>query len=339
MTALVTPHRLADAVLRRLEKSACRVNAYWIGVSEDRNEYAATLTGELRDEPVVVVIVREARFTNPNALLADFIELVERNQDLCEERLDPSDPKYAFVLLSRSELGMPHISSPVVLPPWFPIDGGTSVSMVIEDLTWRADAPFGAAEVKVGELCEDLLELEQTLLTRISEVRAQDHDRRKTMSFLDLVRREKGEKLEGILQAASQHRASITTPSAFRPSLRDARSLIARLWGVAQESQPERLTAPSKALAAALDLPEEFDRDWHESLASVLRRPSAGEGAVRLRFARNILLTVGTACQLITAAAHSDAYEHYPVSLLQSFSYDIRRSLVDAEAVVSALAD
>ena len=72
------------------------------------------------DAPVVVAILRDVRFTNPNALLADFVELVEEHRALVEKRFSAGCDRCAFVLLSRTELAIPQISSPVVLPEWFP---------------------------------------------------------------------------------------------------------------------------------------------------------------------------------------------------------------------------
>jgi hypothetical protein len=336
VTDAIRPERLADTVRRRVANSPCDLNAYWMRVAENREAYADELGLELRDEPVVVLVIRDTRFTNPNAILAEFVEVVAQNKELCEQRLDRSCEKCAFVLLSRTELAIPQISSPVVLPAWFPLGGGGAISMLIEDLTWTADAPLGASEVRIGDLCECLLALEETFVARVSIVREVDH--RRTNAFLDLVRRDPAETLEGILDAANEHRTLVTTPIAFRPSLRDGRTLIARLWAVAQERQPEDMKGPSKALATALDLPNAIELVWHESISSVLRRPSGGEPPEQLRFARNVLMTVATACQLITAAAHADAYAHYPVPLLRSLSLDLRRSLTDAETVIGALA-
>lgn len=61
------------------------------------------------------------------------------------------------------------------------------------------------------------------------------------------------------------------------------------------------------------------------------------EGDPNVRFARNVLVTVATSCQVLTAAAHADAYGHYPVSLLQALSFDLRRSLAGAETVIQRL--
>jgi hypothetical protein len=339
MTRGMAPEHVAEAVLRRLDGSSCPINAYWMCVSEDRDRYAEVLSDALAEEPVVVLVVRDGRFTNANALFADFVELISLNREACEQRLDATLTKCGFVLLSRSELAVPQISSPAALPEWFPIGGGTTVSALIEDLTWTADSSLAAPELKIGELCEDLLDLEEALLLRIKRVQEYDSDRRKTMAFLDLIRRETGEKLEDIVETALVQHASVTTPSSFRPSLRDARSLVARLWAVVQEKSPEQMMAASKAVATALDLPESLAPGWHESIESVLRRPSGGETDARLRFARNVLLTIGATCQLVTAAAHADSYEHYPIPLLRSFSYDLRRSLAEAAGSIRTLSE
>lgn len=335
MTDAIGPERLAETVRRRIASSPCDLNAYWMRVAENREAYAEELNHELRHEPVVVVVIRDTRFMNPNAILAEFVEVVAQNRELCEQRLDGSCKKCAFVLLSRTELAIPQISSPVELPTWFPIGGGKTISMLIEDLTWTADSSLGAPEVRIGELCECLLDLEASFVARVRIVREGDH--RKTNALLDLMRREPAETLEGILATATDHRVSVTTPMAFRPSLRDGRTLVARFWALVQERQPEDMKSPSKAIADALDLPDPIALVWHESISSVLRRPSGGEPSEQIRFGRNVLMTVATACQLITAAAHADAYPHYPVPLLRTLSVDLRRSLMDAETVIGVL--
>jgi hypothetical protein len=60
----------------------------------------------------------------------------------------------------------------------------------------------------------------------------------------------------------------------------------------------------------------------------------AHEGA---RFVRNLLLTLTASAQLITAAAHADAYRAYPVPLLRAASFDLRRAVTDAVRVLRCL--
>lgn len=49
-----------------------------------------------------------------------------------------------------------------------------------------------------------------------------------------------------------------------------------------------------------------------ETIATLLRRPTEREISRPRRAARNIIITIATGCQLITAAAHSDNYPPYP---------------------------
>ena len=337
MTAFIEPDRLAYVVRRRIAASTRHLNAYWMTLTEDRDGYAEALTRALDDEPVVVVVLRDDRFSNPNALLSDFVDLVGRERDACETRLSRLRDKCGFVLLSRTELAMAQISSPVLLPTWFPIFGGTIVWMLIEDLTWTADAPLAAAELDVGGLCETLLELDDVLVSRIRRVKDVDH--RKGAPLLEMIRRSDSESLDEVLQAAADYRLSVQTPSAFRPSLRDGRPIVARLWSVAQKRTAEQLKPPSKALATSIDVSGELEGRWYESVCAVLGRPSTQDDDVRIRFARNLLISVSATCQLLTASAHADAYGLYPMPLLRSLSYDLRRSLSTAETLIRTLDD
>ena len=335
MTAEVSASRLADVVRRRMATSSSEVNVYWMRITEGRDDYAARLRAELGDQSAVVVVIRDQRFTNPNMVLSDLLDLILDERHACEKQLNSSSASCAFVLLARTDLAIAHSSSPVALPSWFPIGGGTTVSTCLEDLTWSAEAPLDAAEVRIGELSEYLLDLESVLVFRIRETLVLDH--RKTNAFLDLVRRDPSETVETILDGAWRHHAGITTPTGYRPSRRDGRALVARLWSVCQTTEPDQLTQPCKALASALRLPETLHGVWYESLSSVLRRPVGGERSEPLRFSRNLLFSIGTTCQLITAAAHEDDYSHYAVALLRSVSLDLRQSLVDCEAILRSL--
>jgi hypothetical protein len=335
---MIKPERLAEGVRRRVQESPYDVSAYWYKVSGDREGYARRLREEFREDPVVALVVREIRFDNPNAILTDLVEVISRNRMACEEaipaKLRPA-AKCAIVLLARTELAVPQASSPVILPEWFPVGGGTMVSTIVEDLTWTADAPLNGREARVDEVCARLFGLEGALLGRLKSVHVSDHQ--KGNALLELIRRHEGEKFGDILSSVEAFRLSVTTPSAFRPSLREGRSLVARLWDVVQRHHPEGLGGPAKALATALALTDALGSPWYESLASVLRRPSSGDSPGARRFARNILVTVATACQFITAAAHSDDYGLYPVPLVRSVSLDLRRSMDDAEAVLDSV--
>jgi hypothetical protein len=101
--------------------------------------------------------VRDARFDNANSVLADLVELLERSRDLSVGEVASriqKKRKCGIVLIARTELTIPQAASPVMLPDWFPIARGTTTSVVIEDLTWTADAFLNGADARIDEIGE-----------------------------------------------------------------------------------------------------------------------------------------------------------------------------------------
>ena len=96
-------------------------------------------------------------------------------------------------------------------------------------------------------------------------------------------------------------------------------------------------TPASKAVGRALDLGVAAPVA-HESLAGVLRRPSSRSELAEWRLGLNVVLTIASVCQFVTAAAHADDYPAYPRLLVRTMSHDLRRALVDLEHVISELA-
>ena len=80
----------------------------------------------------------------------------------------------------------------------------------------------------------------------------------------------------------------------------------------------------------ALDVADTEEDD--ASLAAVLNRPSSPIGEARVRWAFALIVTLRSACQLVTAAAHDDSYPRFPTALLRSTSLDLRRFLDAAVA-------
>jgi hypothetical protein len=331
----VDPERLASVVAARLSHADVEVSAYWIQVIGDREDYAQKLRDALSGCPVGVFIVRDVAFDNPNSILVDLINILNRNRMTCEELLSKAEgsSRFGAVLLSRTLLSVSQASSPATLPDWFPICGGQTVSIVIEDLTWTADAPLNSQEAKIDEICERLYECEGALLRRLRAAHISDHNCGNAL--MEVIRRSETERYDSVLTEFDHYHTGIRVPSAFRPSLREGKSLISRLWGIVQVTTCESLHRPSKALATALALHDQIESDWQESFISVLHRPSNRDKVPSHRFARNLLMSVASSCQLITATAHADAYARYPIPLLISFSYDLRCALLDSERILA----
>lgn len=325
--------RLAEAVTQRSAASDAPLAVYWCKVEGARESYAERLKGKLDLGGVAILIVRGPRFDNPNSVQDDLRAVVAANRSECEGVADHlgSDECPILVLLGRTPLGIPQASSPVSLPEWFPRFGGMTLPIQIEDLTWTADAPLSAPEARCHDVAEHLFKLEGALLGRLAEVRRRDHNA--SSAFVELMRRdgEEGLRLEDLVSRAVEFRTTLSTPGMFRPSLKEGRSLVARLWGVVQTEPPERLGRAAKAVASALDLSGLPVGPRYESLTSVLRRPGTPDPTPSRRSARNLLVSIASSCQLLTAAAHADAYSRYPVVLLQSISLDLRLTLDDFE--------
>lgn len=327
----VRPERLAENVRDRLSRASSPVSAFWISVVTDRTAYAETLGRLIYDLPVCVFIVRDISFENPNAILSDLIHTLENNRTSCEEALARTAAGgLGIVLLSRMPLAVPQTSSPVTLPNWFPGAGGRTISVVIEDMSWTADAPLNCEEANTGDICERLLDLEGSLLSRLWD--AYGSKKQSADALITSIHRDGDPSYSELLSRFRESRRHVTSPSAFRPSLRNGNSLTARLWALGHQRNPED-HAPSKALARALALTDDVTID-HESFASLVRRPSNQVPSGSVRFARNALGTIASACQLVTASAHADAYGRYPVTLIVSYSFDLRRSLREIQRVL-----
>jgi len=329
--------RLAEVIRSRMSEAAPVLSAFWLPVQGDRDRYAGDLRRELAGQPVAVLVVREVGFQNPNAVLSDLMRTVERERANVESTLTvaPNGP-WAIVLLARGQLSVSQASSPAMLPDWFPSKGGENVSVIIEDLSLSADAPLSCPELLLPLLCEQLFALESALLRRLRDVAVANPTA--GQSFFDLVGRKQDgdiayvDLLEGFLTGHKE----VTAPEAFRPSLRAGRSLVARLWELGQQRNPEE-PGPSRALAQALALDGTIAVLPRDSFSSVLRRPSTPPANDAERFARNSLGTLSSCCQLVTAVAHADSYGRYPLGLLMSYSYDLRRTMSDLEGLLLGL--
>jgi hypothetical protein len=278
------------------------------------------------------------RFDNANALLSDLTELLIQHRDECERQIGTraSDPSACgLVLLGRTSLNVPQISSPTTLPDWFPVLGGTHCSIVIEDLTWTAEMRLGDPSARVAEMAESLFRLEELLLRRIEVVWTANHQR--VNSLDDLLQLSGDGLMSEFFQRSASFRASVSDSFGFRPSAREDRSLVGMLWRKLQATSPDGLQRLAKAMVSALDLPPSFDWTGYETFLLVIGRPSTTIVDQQNRFARSLLLTVLGSCQFITAAAHADAYGSYSAVLVRSASLDLRRSLDGIQGTLAEL--
>lgn len=328
----LAPDRVAEAVAGRLRHPSVPLSVFWLNVLTERNTYADHLRQAFSTEPVAVIVIRKPIFQNPNAIMADLSDTIAGAKAECQLGFDgKSTDRLGIVLLGRSSFSVPQISSPVVLPSWFPQLGGLLVSVIIEDLTWTADAPLDSTELFVDDLADALYRLDGVLVDRMLEVSKSSHQA--PQQFLSLFPRDGDGKPSEVLVRFGDALRKVKVPTAYRPSLRSKDSLTARLWEAGQQRNPED-AAPAKGLARALGLDD--TGLVKPSLMTVLRRPGMA-GSAKENIARNIVVSISSSCQLLTAAHHASEYDRFSLQLLQSVSLDLRRSLREIERFIVTL--
>lgn len=335
---MLTPHDVLAEIRRRrgsTEGSDEPVRFYWVTLTPEddggnRDRYRRLLRETAGDYPLLPVVLRVAGFEDPNAVMNDLAAVLES----CRNELRSPDIRdrivghgFAdFALVARKELALAATSSPLVLPDWFPIRSGEEVTATIEDLTWTAAVPLSAQVARMGEIKRLLCELDRVLVRRLETVAREDH--RRVQSLLERIRQgsAKPGSFDDFLSAAKETLVGVRNPRDYRPSSRSP-TVVGQLWSVSGRTTPDRLPKLAKSLARALHLAA-FDMEGHEeSMAAVLGRPTNPVRDAGDRWALDVVGTVRAACQLVTAAAHADAYPRFPVRLLGSVSRNLRRSL------------
>lgn len=332
-----TAEDLSKVIESQLQNTSETLSVFWYAVASDRENFAERLRAAVAHLPIVVLVVRTAGFDNPNAVMNDLVDLLERHRDAVLETMGPhlgQCQSCALVLLGRSQLAVAQVSSPVALPGWFPMGGGTAAHCTIVDLTWTATGPLSAVTDDVADLCERLFAIDGTVLSRLQQVYERNHSAGQHLMLLLAEHGCEG-RLPEFLETAAKYRAGVTAARGFRPTTKKVQTFVGAAWRLTQGRAPEALSKPAKALAAALDVTAN-GRVGHESIVTVLARPTEPDPDWGRRFCRNLLVVVAAASQLITAAAHSDDYGDYPLPLLRLVVSDLRTSLIAAEQYLRA---
>ncbi|MFI9388099.1 hypothetical protein [Kutzneria sp. NPDC052558] len=329
MTSDPEPALVADTILRLDDNAVGRLDAYWLAVSGHRDSYATRLESLLQHLGMPVLIVRQTGFDNPNALMSDLVRLFECNRSRLLATLSQVRHRVSVVLLAHNELTLSQNSSAVVLPDWVPVVGGRSELCHITDITRAIDVPLNADAVGVSRLGSALLAVEEALIRCLRHVHEQSphlhHD------LFQQIGTSKDPDWQAVLSGA-ERAVNGVNGDGFRPKSWDGATLVSRLWGLSQKHTSGEVAKRARALAKALDLPDDYaPEDRWLSLQTVLARLLKDTTDGSDRFCRNLILTVGAACQYLTCAAHAGEYQSYPVNLLRSVVDDVHRSLTVIE--------
>src|SRR4051812_45547998 len=109
----ISPARLAQVIEDRLSAEESPIAGYWYEVRGGREEYAEELRRQLAGTPVVVLIVRELVFDNPDAVQAEFVGLIDGHRAEFEELFSSFTeypPTVAAVMLTRRAPDIPQVA-------------------------------------------------------------------------------------------------------------------------------------------------------------------------------------------------------------------------------------
>ncbi len=213
------------------------------------------------------------------------------------------------------------------------MNNGVSMALTGSDLTWDINVSMADRTVMVADLQRLLHEFDNALEERLRQCLNADH--RYSQALWDSLRRESG---QSALAAIDEARATLNTiknSANFRPSTKRNKTIIERLWFMANATPPDKMAKRAKALANAICVDKILLNNHRQSLLAVLNRPSNQIDDLGTLWCFQLLVSIRSACQFVTAAAHADEYPSFPDTLLRAVSLDIRRFLNDANALLS----
>jgi len=327
--------QVAEVIRDLAVKSTATLTAYWLAVTGDRDDYAAKLRPLLAAEGMPVLIVRKQRFDHPNSLMEDMKRLLGENRQSFLTALGRNPDRINIVLVGRAELIVGQSFSPVIWPAWVPRVGRKQVPCFITDITRRIDVSFEA--VDAGRLNRALYAVESALVRRLVQVSKTGEQH---TDFFGVIKRRTDISWLDFLAKATTNLRSITETSSYRPEIKQGRSVVSRLWEIAQAGSAEGLETAANGLARALQISEETPLEaWREGLFGALARGHRPDEPPAQRFSRSTIVTVATACRYVTCWHHSDEYPSFPVNLLISVVDDLYRSLTGIETCLIHLED
>ena len=335
--ALVNPEQLIKEVRHRRDCHPFEeaLGVYWVTLSGDRDDFATSLRRLRGTFPLVPTILRSSgRFRDSNALMNDVAVVLEETQDeiLGLAKAIRQYNGAEIVILSRTELRLISTSSPIVLPDWYPITPGHTVTARIQDLTWDINVSMADEVAMLADLQRLLYEIDRALEARLRQCHKADH--RYGQALWDSIRRDTGQSFYAAMDEALETLGTIENPANFRPSAKRNKTVIERLWLMANGTPPDKMAKRAKALARAVRTDEIQLSNHRQSLLAVLNRPTNPINDLGTLWCFQLIGTLRSACQFVTAAAHADEYPSFPDTLLKAASLDIRRFLDSATAIL-----
>jgi hypothetical protein len=343
----MTPERLLELIEERRKSHAGKpVVALWVQLTTDRQAFARGLLEAARGSSVIPMVVRQG-FQDDNAVMGDLCTLILENRErvtaLATHESNDGLP-IVLLLLGRSQFRLNPSSSMVEMPEWFPGLGGTQASIWLEDLKWTARAGLNAPECRAGEIEGWLYRLDRSLVARLRQTYLRDKNPGHALYDLILARTIKPAIKDAAaplypqwLDSADAYlNQEVRSTTAYRPTAKEARSVVVRLRLIGSATTPDELPRVAEKLAKALALPAGLDLP--DPLVAVLFRSVNPVTDPPIRWARNLIVTLFAAGQFTMATHHAEHFDTYPLTLLQSLALNLLETLQGLDRTLQSLA-
>ncbi|HBQ3113326.1 hypothetical protein L1C56_25285 [Klebsiella pneumoniae] len=303
-----------------------QIRLFWVKIKDQpRNDISRELFELNGDSVILPIVLREPLFISANAILSDFVKLIETNRAEFERvKLNP-DGKLTIVLLLKDDFKLSQVSSPVNLPKWFPILGGLEIFLKISNLIQTAEVSLlHCPEARIETLAELLYEMESLIVQRLQYVSTINPG--KVRSLIDILITENAKNANSVISSFEDFLRSITDPKSYRVNSSKKNSLVSLFLNKFIKSSPDQLASFANKVSDILC--DESEQILKPTLFSIMFRPS-NKVSVLTRNWHAILISCYQIYQLTNAAAHAGEYPTYPVNLIYSNSYDLVRFLND----------
>ena len=322
---MVKPDTVVEAIRESRAQDPRPLSVLWVSVPTGRDDFARDLKRMRGNLALVPHVLRTGGFVDPNAVMNDVSAVLDHARREVQALSEVARERQGIdlVVISRKALSLADTSSPIVLPDWFPVRQGETATVRVDDLTWSASVVLSDEASELDDLRRILYDVDRALLNRLQE---SQRIGRSTQSLWDRMGLEStaGGDIDEELDRIGRKLDETRNPTGYRPSASKNPTVVGRLWAHANGTAPEKLPKAAEALANALgtwNAPEDL------SLAAVLNRPSNRIDDASMRWCLALIVTLRTACQLATAAAHADDYPRFSAVLLRATSRNLRQFL------------
>jgi hypothetical protein len=303
---------------------------FWLRSDGNRERLREQIEAERRDDLVVPIVMRESLFQNPNSVSSDIASVLELHRATIESAMAAArDNRLSLVLISKTALGVPQASSPVMAPDWLPRGGGRLLNASVHDVLHSMQGLIDSPAADVVGLRQCLFELDGALWSRLDRQAVRAPKTIKPLWEQIRTSSEKAKTFDVFLREAKGQRAAVSSGQGYRPPIGPYGGVVGRLAALAADSTVGELGRAGAVLAAALGGPFCDATARETTLLGILIGAPAPEREPRLRSGRDLLVLCYTLHRWIIAAGHAAEYKAFPVDTLEALSRHLKERCSD----------